>query len=152
MGSGNYKLYCGGREGGSPRVLNRRPGRYATGRLLRQERLRQGTFDDNRRALGERVAGFRWVDLELSPPAGDIDLLIATHTDLDHVGGLVVLLDQARHGQPARRRKISGALVPPMLDPLGRDWPVGPAIGGLRRTSVKYFPQERLAEAQAWLL
>ena len=43
--------------------------------LLRQERLRQGTFDDNRRALGERVAGFRWVDLELSPPAGDIGLL-----------------------------------------------------------------------------
>jgi NAD+ synthase (glutamine-hydrolysing) len=43
--------------------------------LLRQERLRQGTFDDNRRGLGERVTGFRWVDLELTPPSGDIGLL-----------------------------------------------------------------------------
>ncbi len=43
--------------------------------LLRQERLRQGTFDDNRRGLGDRVAGFRWVDFELEPPTGDIGLL-----------------------------------------------------------------------------
>jgi NAD+ synthase (glutamine-hydrolysing) len=43
--------------------------------LLRQERLRQGTFDDNRRALGDRVTGFRWVDFELGPPTGDIGLL-----------------------------------------------------------------------------
>ena len=38
--------------------------------LLRQERQRQGTFDDNRRT-GE----FRTVEIELSPPAGDIGLL-----------------------------------------------------------------------------
>ncbi|EWT02323.1 hypothetical protein N865_05950 [Intrasporangium oryzae NRRL B-24470] len=43
--------------------------------LLRQERQRQGTFDDNRRALAGRLSGFRWVDLELDPPSGDIGLL-----------------------------------------------------------------------------
>ena len=42
--------------------------------LLRQERLRQGTFDDNRRTLAERTAAFRWVDLELDPPAFDVGL------------------------------------------------------------------------------
>jgi len=39
---------------------------------LRQERLRQGTFDDNRRALAERLAEFRRVSFELNPPTGDI--------------------------------------------------------------------------------
>jgi NAD+ synthase (glutamine-hydrolysing) len=43
--------------------------------LLRQERMRQGTFDDNRRALGERVTRFRWLDFELAPPVGDIGLV-----------------------------------------------------------------------------
>ncbi|NUO33961.1 MAG: NAD(+) synthase [Terrabacter sp.] len=43
--------------------------------LLRQERLRQGTFDDNRRTLADRTSGFRTVEIELSPPAGDIGLL-----------------------------------------------------------------------------
>ncbi|NUR80800.1 MAG: NAD(+) synthase, partial [Dermatophilaceae bacterium] len=43
--------------------------------LLRQERLRQGTFDDNRRTLADRTSGFRMVEIELSPPAGDIGLL-----------------------------------------------------------------------------
>jgi NAD+ synthase (glutamine-hydrolysing) len=42
--------------------------------LLRQERLRQGTFDDNRRALDERIAEFRRVAFELEPPTGDIGL------------------------------------------------------------------------------
>jgi NAD+ synthase (glutamine-hydrolysing) len=46
---------------------------------IRQERLRMGTFDDNRRTLAERPAepssdGFREVGFELSPPAGDIGL------------------------------------------------------------------------------
>jgi NAD+ synthase (glutamine-hydrolysing) len=51
---------------------------------IRQERLRMGTFDDNRRARGlETVAGrpprtttavFREVRFELSPPTGDIGL------------------------------------------------------------------------------
>jgi NAD+ synthase (glutamine-hydrolysing) len=39
---------------------------------IRQERLRQGTFDDNRRTLDGRVAAFRTVDFELRPPSGDI--------------------------------------------------------------------------------
>lgn len=41
---------------------------------IRQERIRQGTFDDNRRTLDERVRGFRTVAFELSPPTGDIGL------------------------------------------------------------------------------
>jgi NAD+ synthase (glutamine-hydrolysing) len=39
---------------------------------IRQERLRQGTFDDNRRGI--RVTGARSVAFELSPPSGDIGL------------------------------------------------------------------------------
>jgi len=41
---------------------------------LRQERLRQGTFDDNRRTYDARVREFRTVDFELKPPTGDIGL------------------------------------------------------------------------------
>jgi len=43
--------------------------------LVRQERLRQGTFDDNRRTHHERVHRFRTVEWELEPPAGDVGLL-----------------------------------------------------------------------------
>ncbi len=39
---------------------------------LRQERLRQGTFDDNRRGAG--ITEFRTIDFEVSPPSGDIGL------------------------------------------------------------------------------
>ncbi len=39
---------------------------------IRQDRLRQGTFDDNRRTHAGRE--FRTVGFELSPPAGDIGL------------------------------------------------------------------------------
>lgn len=39
---------------------------------VRQERLRQGSFDDNRRGVGVRP--FRVVELELRPPGGDIGL------------------------------------------------------------------------------
>ncbi len=46
--------------------------------LLRQERLRQGTFDDNRRALAERTragaGAFRNIEVLLDPPAEDIGL------------------------------------------------------------------------------
>src|SRR3954447_2735223 len=42
---------------------------------LRQERLRQGTFDDNRRGTGVDAADFRTVDFTLPPPPGDIGLL-----------------------------------------------------------------------------
>jgi NAD+ synthase (glutamine-hydrolysing) len=41
---------------------------------IRQERLRQGTFDDNRRTFAERTSAYRFVDVELSPAAGDIGL------------------------------------------------------------------------------
>ncbi|MFE5334806.1 NAD(+) synthase [Isoptericola sp. NPDC056573] len=41
---------------------------------LRQERLRQGSFDDNRRALGARVEGFRTVGWTADPPSGDVGL------------------------------------------------------------------------------
>ena len=41
---------------------------------LRQERLRQGTFDDNRRTHEARTRDFRTVELELVPPTGDLGL------------------------------------------------------------------------------
>ncbi|MGL5827400.1 MAG: NAD(+) synthase, partial [Nocardioides sp.] len=41
---------------------------------LRQERLRQGTFDDNRRTHADRVGAFRRVSFDLGPPVGDIGL------------------------------------------------------------------------------
>ncbi len=42
--------------------------------LLRQERLRQGTFDDNRRLHGAATGGFRRVGFRLDPPTGDVGL------------------------------------------------------------------------------
>jgi NAD+ synthase (glutamine-hydrolysing) len=43
--------------------------------LLRSERLRMGTFDDNRRHHASRLDGFRTVEFALEPPRGDIGLL-----------------------------------------------------------------------------
>ena len=43
--------------------------------LLRSERLRMGTFDDNRRHHRESVDSFRRIEFRLDPPAGDIGLL-----------------------------------------------------------------------------
>ncbi|MGI5237298.1 NAD(+) synthase [Dactylosporangium sp. CA-139066] len=42
--------------------------------LLRQERQRMGTFEDNRRTHGERTGGFRRIAFELRPPDGDLGL------------------------------------------------------------------------------
>ncbi|WP_119698629.1 NAD(+) synthase [Microbacterium halotolerans] len=42
--------------------------------LLRQSRMRQGTFDDNARAMLPDDSGFRTVEFELNPPVGDIGL------------------------------------------------------------------------------
>ncbi|MCF6525265.1 NAD(+) synthase [Streptomyces sp. JJ36] len=42
--------------------------------LLRQERARMGTFDDNRRTHAGRVTGFREVPFRLGPPERDIGL------------------------------------------------------------------------------
>jgi NAD+ synthase (glutamine-hydrolysing) len=43
--------------------------------LLRAERLRMGTFDDNRRHHADRVDAFRRVEFVVDPPSGDIGLL-----------------------------------------------------------------------------
>ncbi len=42
--------------------------------LLRQERMRMGTFDDNRRTHAGRTDGFRRLPFVLQPPADDIGL------------------------------------------------------------------------------
>src|ERR1700756_4708519 len=42
--------------------------------LLRSERLRMGTFDDNRRHHRTSAASFRRIQFRLDPPAGDIGL------------------------------------------------------------------------------
>ena len=42
--------------------------------LLRQERMRMGTFDDNRRAHDERLGEFRRVPFALGAPSGDLGL------------------------------------------------------------------------------
>jgi NAD+ synthase (glutamine-hydrolysing) len=42
--------------------------------LLRSERLRMGTFDDNRRHHGVTAESFRRVEFQLDPPGGDIGL------------------------------------------------------------------------------
>ncbi len=43
--------------------------------LLRSERLRMGTFDDNRRHHGITAESFRRVEFAVDPPSGDIGLL-----------------------------------------------------------------------------
>lgn len=43
--------------------------------LLAAERLRMGTFDDNRRTFADRTSDFRRIGFTLSPPTGDIGLL-----------------------------------------------------------------------------
>jgi NAD+ synthase (glutamine-hydrolysing) len=43
--------------------------------LLRSERLRMGTFDDNRRHHRTSAESFRRIEFRLDPPAGDIGLL-----------------------------------------------------------------------------
>jgi NAD+ synthase (glutamine-hydrolysing) len=41
---------------------------------IRQERIRQGTFDDNRRTLSDRTESFRTIDFQVGVPVGDIGL------------------------------------------------------------------------------
>jgi NAD+ synthase (glutamine-hydrolysing) len=41
---------------------------------LRQERMRMGTFDDNRRVHGERTGAFRRIPFTLDPPRADLGL------------------------------------------------------------------------------
>jgi NAD+ synthase (glutamine-hydrolysing) len=42
--------------------------------LLRSERIRMGTFDDNRRHHAERTGSFRSIGFRLDPPGGDLGL------------------------------------------------------------------------------
>jgi NAD+ synthase (glutamine-hydrolysing) len=42
--------------------------------LLRSERLRMGTFDDNRRTYADRTGAFRRISFRLDPPGGDLGL------------------------------------------------------------------------------
>ncbi len=42
---------------------------------IRQDRMRQGTFDDNARHLADRVGEFRRIEFAVAPPSGDIGLL-----------------------------------------------------------------------------
>jgi NAD+ synthase (glutamine-hydrolysing) len=42
--------------------------------LIRQDRMRMGTFDDNRRAHAAHTSGFRRVGFELDPPRSDLGL------------------------------------------------------------------------------
>jgi NAD+ synthase (glutamine-hydrolysing) len=42
--------------------------------LLRQERMRMGTFDDNRRTHAARTGAFRRIAFTLGPPGGDLGL------------------------------------------------------------------------------
>ncbi|MEA2310503.1 MAG: hypothetical protein QOE28_471 [Solirubrobacteraceae bacterium] len=42
--------------------------------LLRQERMRMGSFDDNRRSHAARTGAFRRIPFTLGPPAGDLGL------------------------------------------------------------------------------
>ncbi|TQS40487.1 NAD(+) synthase [Cryptosporangium phraense] len=42
--------------------------------LIRAERLRMGTFDDNRRHHGARLENYRRIEFAVEPPAGDIGL------------------------------------------------------------------------------
>ncbi|MGV1009415.1 MAG: NAD(+) synthase [Dermatophilaceae bacterium] len=46
---------------------------------LRQERMRQGTFDDNRRSHADQAARFRQVTFELDPPRTDLGLARPVH-------------------------------------------------------------------------
>lgn len=93
---------------------------------LRQDRLRQGTFDDNRRTVGPV---FRTVPFELAPPATDIGLRRA----LDRFP--FVPDDPARLAQDcyeAFNIQVSGLVQ--RLEAIGRPRPVLGVSGGLDST------------------
>ncbi len=95
---------------------------------LRQDRLRQGTFDDNRRAE-HADAVFRTVHFELSPPARDIGL----RRTLDRFP--FVPDDPARLAQDcyeAFNIQVSGLVQ--RLEAIGRPKPVIGVSGGLDST------------------
>ena len=64
---------------------------------IRQERLRMGTFDDNRRTHDGRVSEFRTIAFELRPPTGDIGLRRKVDRFLGQLSAL------ARRGFPRLR-------------------------------------------------
>ena len=71
--------------------------------LLASERLRMGTFDDNRRQFADRTSDFRRIEFTLSPPAGDVGLL----RDIERT-----MLETIALGDPAN----AVAAVGPALD------------------------------------
>ncbi len=93
---------------------------------LRQDRLRQGTFDDNRRTVGPV---FRTVSFELSPPAGDIGLRRA----LDRFPFVPDDPDRlAQDCYEAFNIQVSGLVQ--RLEAIGRPKPVLGVSGGLDST------------------
>ncbi|HWI30708.1 MAG TPA: NAD(+) synthase [Microbacterium sp.] len=96
---------------------------------LRQDRLRQGTFDDNRRTHGARTGGFRTVHFELDPPARYIGL----RRPLDRFP--FVPDDPARLAQDcyeAFNIQVTGLVQ--RLEAIGRPKPVIGVSGGLDST------------------
>ncbi|MDU0346842.1 NAD(+) synthase [Microbacterium sp. KSW2-29] len=93
---------------------------------LRQDRLRQGTFDDNRRTVGPV---FRTVSFELTPPAGDIGLRRA----LDRFPFVPDDPDRlAQDCYEAFNIQVSGLVQ--RLEAIGRPKPVLGVSGGLDST------------------
>ena len=93
---------------------------------LRQDRLRQGTFDDNRRST---ATPFRTVSFELAPPSGDLGLL----RPIDRFP--FVPDDPARLAQDcyeAFNIQVSGLVQ--RLEAIGRPRPVLGVSGGLDST------------------
>ena len=96
---------------------------------LRQDRYRQGTFDDNRRTHSSRIDGFRTVHFELDPPSSDIGL----RRPLDRFP--FVPDDPARLAQDcyeAFNIQVSGLVQ--RMEAIGRPKPVLGVSGGLDST------------------
>ncbi len=96
---------------------------------LRQDRLRQGTFDDNRRTHADRVNAFRTVHFRVDPPARDIGL----RRELDRFP--FVPDDPARLAQDcyeAFNIQVSG--LEQRLTAIGQPRPVIGVSGGLDST------------------
>ncbi|KAA9133825.1 NAD(+) synthase [Microbacterium caowuchunii] len=96
---------------------------------LRQDRLRQGTFDDNRRTHADRVNAFRTVHFRVDPPAHDIGL----RRELDRFP--FVPDDPARLAQDcyeAFNIQVSG--LEQRLTAIGQPRPVIGVSGGLDST------------------
>ena len=96
---------------------------------IRQDRVRQGTFDDNARAHRDGIRSFRTVSFELAPPSHDIGL----HRNVDRFP--FVPDDPARLAQDcyeAFNIQVSG--LAQRLEAIGNPRPVIGVSGGLDST------------------